>query len=386
MKKNNQKILIFDTSVRGHRLEYIHHLYIKAISYPQTSFVFALPKDFLNVKNKLNWPETSNIKFHLFEEESQFSTPFIVSAFKISCFLKNIIKQYTIDTVFIISMMHLMPVLSFVLPKKVKITGIIYTIYLYTWKETPRFKRRKEAFKYQLLAKMSRFKKIFILNDATSTRYFNRLFKTNKFLFLPDPFVSIKQDQLCNLRQELNIPTTKKVFLHFGGLTHRKGTLEILKAIELLSEKELEDKCFIFAGKVYEDIKQEFYQLANKQSKRVQLLFFDEFCNFSFLGSLSLSSDYILTPYKDTAQSSGILGFAAQFNKPVIAPQENLIGKLVEKYKLGITLKKVDALSLASTIKSLHIIREEPREPSSYLKINSVENFTNNIFNVLLEG
>lgn len=384
MKRSNTKVLFFETSVSGHRLEYIHHLYTKAIDYPENSFVFTLPKDFLDVKDKFTWPEASNIAFHLFEEKFQFSTSYIVGSFKVSRFLRSIINEFNIDKVFLISMMHLLPVLAFVLPRKVKLTGIIYTIYLYTWKDTPRFKRRKEAFKYLLLAKMSRFKNIFILNDATSTRYLNRLFKTNKFLFLSDPFVPIKQEHLQDLREELNISTTKKAFLHFGGLTHRKGTLEILKAIALLSEKELEDKCFIFAGKVYEDIKEQFYQLYNQQSKRVQLLCFDKFCDYSFLGSLCLSSDYILTPYKDTAQSSGMLGFAAQFNKPVIAPRENLIGKLVKQYKLGITVNKVDAFSLASTIKSLQSITGREK-PNSYLKVNNIDSFTNDIFDALLK-
>ncbi len=384
MKRSNTKVLIFETSVSGHRLEYIHHLYTKAIDYPENSFVFTLPKDFLDVKDKFTWPEASNIAFHLFEEKFQFSTSYIVGSFKVSRFLRSIINEFNIDKVFLISMMHLLPVLAFVLPRKVKLTGIIYTIYLYTWKDTPRFKRRKEAFKYLLLAKMSRFKNIFILNDEASTRYLNRLFKTNKFLFLPDPFVPIEQDHLCNLRKELNIPTTKKVFLHFGGLTHRKGTLEILKAIELMSEKELEDKCFIFAGKVYEVIKEQFYQLFNQQSKRGQLICFDKFCDYSFFGSLCLSSDYILTPYKDTAQSSGMLGFAAQFNKPVIAPRENLIGKLVKRYNLGITLNQVDALSLASIIKSLNSTADREK-PNSYLKVNNIDSFTNVIFDALLK-
>lgn len=382
MKSYNQRILIFETSVAGHRLEYIHHLYNKALDYPNKKIVFALPKEFLNVKDKLDWTESSNIEFYLFEEEFSFKS-YLKGSFHVSRFLKSIIKEFYIDTVFLISMMHLMPLLAFILPRKVKLSGIVYNIYLYAWKATPRFKRRKEAFKYLLLAKMSRFKNIFILNDSISARHLNIKFKTDKFLPLPDPFVPIPPSNLHNLREELNILPSKTVLLHFGGLTHRKGTLDILKAIELLNENELKDLCFIFAGKVYEEIKHEFHALVDKQSKRVQIVCFDKFCDFSFLGSLCISCDYILTPYKDTAQSSGILGYAAQFNKPLIAPRENLIGKLVEKHNLGITLEKVDSSSLASTFKSLDRTAEWIKT-NSYLKINNIDNFSNKIFDTLL--
>ena len=260
MKKNNQNVLVFDTSISGHRLEYIHHLYTKASEHPQNNFVFALPKDFLSVKDKLQWIESSNVEFYLFEKDFDFSNSYIVGSFKVSRFLKSIITEFNIDSVFMISMMHLLPVLAFVLPRKMKLSGIIYTIYLYTWKETPRFKRMKESFKYQLLSAMSLFNKIFILNDATSARYLNIKFKTDKFISLADPFVPISQDSLRDMRQELNILPTKRVFLHFGGLTYRKGTLDILKAIELLNENELKELTFIFAGKVYDDIRQQYYE------------------------------------------------------------------------------------------------------------------------------
>lgn len=42
-------------------------------------------------------------------------------------------------------------------------------------------------------------------------------------------------------------------------------------------------------------------------------------------------------PYHLTSLSSGVFGYAAVFNKPVIGPDNGLIGKLIQKYELGIT-------------------------------------------------
>ena len=52
-----------------------------------------------------------------------------------------------------------------------------------------------------------------------------------------------------SIREKLGIQDSGYVYLHFGGLTERKGTLEILKAIMITDEKTLSNKSFVFAGK-----------------------------------------------------------------------------------------------------------------------------------------
>ncbi|MDA3779626.1 MAG: glycosyltransferase, partial [Bacteroidales bacterium] len=251
------------------------------------------------------------------------------------------------------------------------------------WKEVSILKKMQDALKYFLFVKMRVFNKIFILNDSASAKYLNKKFNTNKFKFLPDPYVPIGNSDLHNVRNELNIPENKNVYLHFGDLSPQKGTLEILNAIELLSITELDNLCFIFAGRVNKDIKKEFYLKLKTQKKRTHILFFEGFFDYSFLASLCLSCDYMLLPYKRTSQSSGLIGYAAQFNKPVIAPYEKLLGKLIRKYNLGIMIKNLNPLSLASTIKdsnkNLNWVNN-----SNYIEINNVTNFSNAIFNELI--
>ena len=157
--------LIHETDIKGHRLEYIHHLYNKAREYTKTEFIFAVPEDFNKVKNKLEWKEASNISFHIFENvESKGNL--IIDSFIKSKQLRSIIKRYKIDTVFTISLIQYLPMLPFLISKKIKVSGIIYMIYLYNWKESSLFRKMQDAMKYYILSKMKVFKNVFMLNDA----------------------------------------------------------------------------------------------------------------------------------------------------------------------------------------------------------------------------
>lgn len=256
-------------------------------------------------------------------------------------------------------------------------------IYLYNWKESSAFRKIQDAMKYFLLSKMKVFKNVFMLNDAVSARYLNSKFNTDKFKFLPDPFVPIPSEDVKDLREELNIKENKTVFLHFGGMSYSKGTLDILNAIELLTESDLEKICFIFAGRVYKDIEKEFYIQLKKEKERSQILFIEGFLDYSFLGSLCISSDFILIPYKRTSQSSGVVGYAAQFNKPVIAPKEKLLGKLVEKFSLGITVENLNSFTLATAIKKMSV-KSNNTIYSNYLKTRNVDAFSSIILREIL--
>ena len=64
-----------------------------------------------------------------------------------------------------------------------------------------------------------------------------------------------------------------------------------------------------------------------------------------------MSCDVILTPYKRINTSSGAIGYAAQFKKPVIATGGGLLGKLVNKYHLGVLISDVSGESIADGIR-----------------------------------
>ncbi len=381
----NKRILIFSEHLYGHYLEYIHHLYNGACKYKEIDFIFSVPKEFQEMKNMLNWKKSDNIVFHYFSRLDFNSNGFVISkSIKKSKFVRDIAKLHSVNEVFFISLIRYLPMIAFFIPKNVRISGIIYLIYLYRWKVSKLLLKFQDIIKYFLLNSQSNFKTVFLLNDTSAPFYLNKKLNTDKFTYLPDPYVPIDESNLINFREKYEVSNENIVFSHLGTLTKRKGTLKILDAIDSMDEIELKNKSFIFAGRIKDDIKVEFYDKYSKLKNKVQILYFDEFCEYSFLGSICLSSTFILLPYSNTAQSSGIIGYGAQFKVPVVVPNGGLLGKLVKKYKLGYTVDLSSGKEIADFIKQSQKTTCSTNTQSKYILDHSVSNFNKAIFSRLV--
>jgi glycosyltransferase involved in cell wall biosynthesis len=220
-----------------------------------------------------------------------------------------------------------------------------------------------------------KYRHIFLLNDPVAATYLNNKFATSKFRYLPDPFLPLAEHKKngANIKETLGISDETKVFLHFGSMSYRKGTLNILRAIALLPEEDLKGRCFVFAGKVHDDIKAAFYALTEALKDRAQIRIFDTFCTPAFLSSLCETCSVILAPYYNTSFSSGIAGYAANFHKPVAVPGEKFIGKLVKRYRLGYLLKDNSPETIAGFIKNTLSFR--PIDGSRYMNTHAVSDF-----------
>ncbi len=372
-----KKTLVFDYEISGHHLEYLNHIYCGAGTKTEEFFVFALHPSFNDVKNLFKWPDFPNVVI-IFPAEDEINireTSSLVASLKLSMFLRKIIRKEKITDVFLISLIVFLPFLPFFINSKTGVSGIIYSIYTRNKSKTSLMRKIQDHFKYLILARSSCFKKIFLLNDPASCRLLNRKWQTKKFSCLPDPVMMIPSDNLEDIRKVYNIGTNKKIFLHFGGLSARKGTVLLLKAITLIGKEQLNDMCFIFAGIVNEDIRQEFYSLISYLSGKVQIMVFDSFCSYTFIGSLCASSSYIVLPYSNVSRSSGVLGYAAQFGVPVIGPSHGLIGNLISRYKLGYRYKIEKPAYLSSILQKHACMQKEMIYGSSYMTANSVAMF-----------
>lgn len=342
--------LFFDTSITGHHLEYIHHLYLGMANRDDVQFVFVIPESFEDAKNKYSWPKAENIHFEYLsknELERAEKKSFLHSAWNRSILVREKVKKHNVDSVFLIMLMAFMPFVLFMLPGKVKLSGIVYRIYLYEWRQMNFFKKAKDVIVFWLLSHSKHVKSAFILNDSSAAAYLNKLYKTKCFKFLNDPFNKIEYTPK-NIREELGIKDAQKMFLHFGGLSRRKGTLAILDSISFLSDEDCKKYVFVFAGKLYPDIKEEFYKRLSQINQKCKIIIFDSFCSNETLYDLCYSCDAILAPYSNTSQSSGVIIYADNFGKPIIGPQKGLLGKLIRKNH-GKSLALIDAQSLASS-------------------------------------
>ena len=351
--KTKQKA-IFDFYLGGHHIEYLHHIYMYAIEDVETSYTFILPSNFSIFGKQMLWPNAENVRFIFYELDDKYVRS--LKAFEKARLLSKLLNKYAKETgineFFLIETMVFMPYLPFYIGRKIKITSILYSLSLFN-KDVSFKGRAYSYFLYWLLAKSPCFKKICLLNSTEAVDYYNKKYQTNKFSFLPDPFVPIKcAKSPIDIREYLDIASSKTVFIHFGGLTKRKGTLDILDALFLVDESKLEKKCFIFAGRVIEDIRDEFYDKVERLKAKVQIVIFDKFCEYSLFAEICTIADYIIIPYKNTAQSSGVCSYAAQFGVPVIGPHEGLLGYLIRDNEIGHTIKNINAEKIAEFVQN----------------------------------
>lgn len=342
------KTLVFDTSVTGHHLEYIHHLYLGMVERANDQFVFVIPESFKEAKNKYSWPQTDIVIFDFLSQEDIAKTTHnnsLLSAWNRSKLVRGKVQKHQADSVFLIMLMAFMPFILFMLPSKVKLSGIIYRIYLYEWREMTFLKKVKDVVGTWLISRSKHIKTAFVLNDSSAAVYYNKMYKTKCFKFLNDPFNEIDYKP-NNIRGDLGIKNNQKMLLHFGGLSRRKGTLAILDSISFLSEEECKEFVFVFAGKLYQDIKKEFYLRLNEINQKCKIIVFDGFCSNEQLYDLCYSCDALVIPYSNISQSSGVINYADYFQIPIIGTGKGLLGKLIKR-RNGYILKNNDAISLS---------------------------------------
>lgn len=343
------RVLIFDNCISGHHLEYLHYLHIGASQREDCEYVFCVPKALEKAENEDQRIKTSNIRYH-------FIAPEVADSFNSgnmyqrgwckSRYIVKTAKELSCTHVFLVMLMEVFPFVLWGLPKNIKLSGIIYSIFLYDIGIVSSVRTFVDKLRYRIMSMSSKVGAVFILNDNDSTAILNRMFATKKFKFLPDPVPQVNLEEVHNVRKELGIPEDNKVFLHFGGLSDRKGTGEILKAIVESPPQYLENKTFIFAGVVSNDLKPIVKSLLPQAAAKAQVLFFDGFCKKELLFNLCFSCDVILAPYKITSLSSGLLGYASVFGKPVVGPSNGLIGQLIMENNMGGVLNSIDAHSI----------------------------------------
>lgn len=381
----NKKTLIYTDTISGHYLEYINNIYNYISISSNKEYIIVVLKDFELISNKLSWNNTNNIKIHYLNNKNiqKIKGGLILKSIKRCMLLKKTANLYDIEDIILINLMGFMPILPFVLNNKYKIKGIIYKIYLYRWSKSSIVTKVQDIIKFHLFAQFDLFNKVLILNDKLAASIFNKIYKTNKFHSIPDPIKTIDYDKVINLRHKLKINNTNKVMVHVGSMSDSKGTLELLDAISLYHKSNNELLTYIFAGKVNNDIKNKFYEKLEKTKINVQIYVYDEFCSFEFLGSVIYTSDVVVCPYKRTDQSSGIIGYAAQFKKPLIVTKGGLLGKLVKKYRLGILIEESSPNEILKGIRkfvSYDIYKyNQYNKTEEYLKDNTKNEFCKKI-------
>jgi len=173
---------------------------------------------------------------------------------------------------------------------------------------------------------------------------------------LPDPcpenFVSDGQ----NARNHFGIPADRKTLLFYGGAYRRKGLHLVVKALlDLPRETPMFLLC---AGQQAGEprVQRGLQTLISEGRARVLSHYvYEEEEKLLFA-----ASDIVLLPYIKHFGNSAVLSRAAGAGKMVIASDEELVGRLVKKHRLGLLFPSGDAAALRQSIR--RAINAPPQE------------------------
>lgn len=206
---------------------------------------------------------------------------------------------------------------------------------------------------FRRLLKISTLKRILVIDEIfyefAKNRYGNY---ARKITFTPDfGVVGAKKDRTC-VRQKLGISQESKVVLVYGSLTLRKGIRELLEA--LITEEAPSNLVVLLAGRPSPDVENllkrlEFLAMAQKNRIVTRFKFHDD----EEESEVFSASDVVWIAYVNGSfGSSGVLHQSVGFGLPVIASAAGLIGTLVERFQIGITLDPTQTTSVTSALKA----------------------------------
>ena len=160
----------------------------------------------------------------------------------------------------------------------------------------------------------------------------------------------ISKSETAEFKNKYKISTDKKIFLNFGYLDDRKGMEVFIDACSTLSNEALAKICLLLAGPV-----PEYYEKII-EAKLAQVPELEVIRCYGYLPAREVQicfeiSDVVLILYQDFLNMSSVLIRAAMANKPTFATQTGMIGELVSRNNVGVT---VDATSVSEVSNELN--------------------------------
>jgi glycosyltransferase involved in cell wall biosynthesis len=225
--------------------------------------------------------------------------------------------------------------------------------------------------------------------DPFAVKHIDKFFSKAKVVHLPDPvrLNSESELQVENLREKLGIHPDKIVFLLFGALAdRRKGVHQLLEAVRLLPTNLCQKLCLLFVGGVDDPDRNTLESLITSvcESQPVQVIGQYEYVTETDVQKYFQLADVVLAPYQRHVGMSGILLLAAVAQKPVLSSNYGLMGEIVQRYSLGLTVDSTRASAIANGLTRFLI--ESPEKfcyranMQVFAEQNSARNYAKTIF------
>lgn len=395
MTKN---ILLFEPDSSGHHPGYLYHLIINFLenNYPFNLVILVAPDFFEKHPQIIQKTLSPRVKWLKFSDNEFSDWQKIKSrnVTKRSFFEWELLRKYIIETKSVyVFLMYIDYLQMALLTQKVlpcPVSGILFRPTLVNYpahslRERINTWRKNLTLKY--FVKSNSLDSLFNL-DSFATKFIQQNWQTNKVKFLPDPVqVYTSTKSVSNMKKVLGIEANRKVFLIFGFLDSRKGISEVMRAIAEIPQEISTKGTLLIVGPWEESERKIFdnsFQNTVKNSD-FQIIIKDEFIQDEDIQSYFEVSDYILSLYAKHIGMSAIMVRAAAAQKPFLAHNFGLMGKIVTENQLGMIVEndlseKMEIL-LSSTIEVGN--KEKMRE---FAELNSAENYAKVILNGIIDS
>jgi glycosyltransferase involved in cell wall biosynthesis len=166
--------------------------------------------------------------------------------------------------------------------------------------------------------------------------------------FIPDPCMDISHDDSADARLRLEVPLDRRVFLFYGTGARRKG---LHLAVEAFQKLPADSPAFLLCvGRQTPDRRTADVLKKLEAQGRARLI--NRYVSTAEEQLSFAACDMVLLPYVGHFGISAVLSQAMAANKPVIASDEQLLGRLVREHGAGLLFRPGDVMALRQAIQN----------------------------------
>jgi glycosyltransferase involved in cell wall biosynthesis len=175
---------------------------------------------------------------------------------------------------------------------------------------------------------------------------------SERLRYLPDLAELPKLVDQQEARSALGLPSRARVILSYGSLSRRKGISELLNVLS--DERCPPDVVALIAGEADPETTALLHSEAAERLRTFgRLHWLDGFLHDAATKLVFSSADVAWLGYRDFYNSSGFLWQASLAGLPIIGCKDGLIGYLVDRHELGLTVDPNDRTEVLAVIDAL---------------------------------
>ena len=191
--------------------------------------------------------------------------------------------------------------------------------------------------------------------DPLAVEFIQTTINMEKVFFRPD-YAYICKNHCHDLSEKVTKwAAERKLGLHAGMLTARKGIAEFAK---LIDEHDESQYCFIIAGRIsLSELTDSEKSLVESTWARSNVMVISRSLNQLEFDTLITIADFVFCCYRDWTQGSNVMIRAGMLGKPVITADKYLCQELCLQYNLGVV---ADSSDWADTVTKAISLKLDP--------------------------